>query len=236
MLRASPSSLSSRTTTLSSCLSYTLLPFLVLIKLLSRPLQLPFLILSGVHHLSRWTTVGDTFRNYTTSIMDHNPIWYGIFPRDKDISWPSIYALLYGKEHIATFNRPFYDQDEALGWITLALVSFSTDEIKDPTWPWAIPGETESFADLKRFWMDLFFGDRMAFHWAERVLTDHQRIAQEADELGGLGGEAFAELSPPVRDQLSRIFSKRRIMDGEKLDLFLHPEHESVTIYDAAGE
>ncbi|KAI5918920.1 DNA repair protein-like protein Rad7 [Camillea tinctor] len=47
-----------------------------------------------------------------------------------------------------------------------------------------------------------------------------------ADDLG--------DLPPPLIDRISRLLSKRRLLDGRTLDLFLQPDAEDLKVYDAA--
>lgn len=57
-----------------------------------------------------------------------------------------------------------------------------------------------------------------------------QKIADQIHDV-----EDFGDLPRPLLDQLSRILSKRRAINSHTFNFFLHPEHEEVAIYDAAG-
>ncbi|MCJ1307908.1 hypothetical protein MMC25_001556 [Agyrium rufum] len=44
--------------------------------------------------------------------------------------------------------------------------------------------------------------------------------------------DEFGDLPPKLLDRLSQILSKRRVVDGRTLDLFLQPDLDTVTVYD----
>ncbi|KAI9821561.1 MAG: hypothetical protein M1832_003235 [Thelocarpon impressellum] len=57
-----------------------------------------------------------------------------------------------------------------------------------------------------------------------------QKIAANINDV-----EEFGELPPRLLEALRRILSKKRLMNGRTLDLFLSPAYDTVKIYDAAA-
>ena len=57
-----------------------------------------------------------------------------------------------------------------------------------------------------------------------------QKFASSVDDVEELG-----DLPPAVLEDLTRILSKKRLINSHTLNLFLHPENEKVTVYDGAS-